>query len=340
MTMFVKEYAPSFAEVANLSDNGIYEVTFITEGKGSTGYYSRELLETYGPKTFREGFNNYFNHIKWHESPEDRDLKTACGKILPGTFYNVEDGLGKVKGKIQIAPEHREFVEFFKENIGLSIFASGTSEYDEDTGQLNVTSFDTEYPYTSVDLVIAAGRGGEFGQKVESYLQSENADKAYASRITESFRTINAGSGNKPTVALAEETNNKKGNSLTKEEMAEMLKQVVADLVAEKAEKVETPTIGGDDFEKAVAEQVQARMAVLSAIENAELLDTQKDELRESVAKGEEVTVTMVEKEVKRSADLREAILSEEVSGQFSEQDTPVKEGSKELSKLTIFGGK
>lgn len=160
----------SNAKVTASEGKGIYEVTLITEGQGSSGYYSKELLEEYGALTFNENRPMFANHPTDEEFDNGRDITKLMARTIEAARVVEEDGVAKLKSKIKVRPEWQDFVEEYKDVIGLSIFASGEAREGEVNGQktMIVESFDYTDPYRSIDFVVAAGRGGKVDRMVES----------------------------------------------------------------------------------------------------------------------------------------------------------------------------
>lgn len=160
----------SNAKVTASEGKGIYEVTLITEGQGSSGYYSKELLEEFGPLTFNENRPMFANHPTEEEFENGRDVTKLMARTIEAARLVEEDGVAKLKSKIKVRPEWQDFVEEYKDVIGLSIFASGEAREGEINGNktMIVESFDYSDPYRSIDFVVAAGRGGKVDRMVES----------------------------------------------------------------------------------------------------------------------------------------------------------------------------
>lgn len=166
--------------------NGIFLLKIISEGQGSSGYYTREMLEKYGPAVFTKGTLSYANHSTEKELSEGRDINKIVGKLHEDAFVeDDEDGKASVWAKYKVRPQWIEFVEEFKDSIGASIFVTGEASEQEIDGQktLVVESLDADDPYKSVDLVAAAGRGGKVERMLEAYKATEqftNSDKQQA----------------------------------------------------------------------------------------------------------------------------------------------------------------
>lgn len=156
--------------VKNVS-KGIFEATLITAGQGSSGYYTNELLKNYGPTTFSENRPCFANHSSESDWENGRDLTKIMGKLVSNAEYSEDaDGVGRLTAKVKVRPEWVDFVEEYRDVIGMSISVSGEASEQEIDGQkrIVVESFDDDDPYRSVDFVVAAGRGGKVERMLES----------------------------------------------------------------------------------------------------------------------------------------------------------------------------
>lgn len=153
---------------------GVFEARLIDEGQGSSGYYSKELLQKYGPTTFSENRPCFANHATDADWENGRDVTKIMGKLVSNAEYREDaDGKGALYAQVKVRPEWVDFVEEYKDVIGMSVSVSGQATEGEVDGRqtMIVESFDDTDPYRSVDFVVAAGRGG----KVERMLESAKA---------------------------------------------------------------------------------------------------------------------------------------------------------------------
>jgi predicted DNA-binding protein YlxM (UPF0122 family) len=142
-----------------------WRAVLITPGKGSSGIYTEETLREFGPQAFVKGTHSYVDHPR---SEEDiRSPKNLIGVLAEDARY--EDGVGLV-AELEIMPHWKEFVEAVAPHTGLSIYAMGEGNYNDD-GEVVVENL---IPHTqnSVDLVSYPGRPG-----------SKLADKLYEAAI-------------------------------------------------------------------------------------------------------------------------------------------------------------
>ena len=151
--------------------DGVFPIRIITEGKGSSGVYSRELLEQYGSVFANRAM--HMNHPKDPSAPWERDVLGIAARTGEVRVGEDEQGRVALYTEARVRKEYREFVEEFGDLIGVSIFASGDGR--EENGEYIVESFDGEDPYTSVDFVVAAGRGGRVEKMMESYRAIETS---------------------------------------------------------------------------------------------------------------------------------------------------------------------
>lgn len=139
----------------------------ISEGVGSSGTYSAEVLQRDGANTFPAGTKIVLNHLGESEEWERRgshDVKDIVGVTKEAAVWN-EDSRG-LEADIEIFPHAREFVESVWEHVGLSVEASGVIS---DDGIVEALVYS---PLNVVALVPAAGRGGKIQGLFEGYRES------------------------------------------------------------------------------------------------------------------------------------------------------------------------
>jgi hypothetical protein len=136
-----------------LKSGNNWRAVLITPGKGSSGVYTEAMLKEYGPKAFKKGTHSYVDHPR---SEEDiRSPKNLIGVLAEDARY--EEGVGLV-AELEVMPHWKEFVEAVAPHTGLSIYAMGEGNYNDD-GEVVVENL---IPHTqnSVDLVSYPGRPG------------------------------------------------------------------------------------------------------------------------------------------------------------------------------------
>ena len=161
------------------TSKGTWPIRIITEGKGSSGTYSRELLEKYASVFANRPM--FGNHPADPNKPWERSPFDIKAKLGPTIEYREVDGIGGLYGEAIVDNEVDTFLEKFHDVVQVSIFASGDGSEDEH-GEYIVESLDGADPYTSVDFVVAAGRGGGIERVLESFKALEDGPAPAASR--------------------------------------------------------------------------------------------------------------------------------------------------------------
>lgn len=167
-----KRFHESVASVsAESQGDGVFDVTIITPGWGSSGYYSESMLQEYGPRVFTKNRAMFANHPTEAEFASGRDVTKIMAKLVEDSRW--EDGV--LKAKVKVGNPYREFVAEYMETIGLSIFVEGDFQEGEIEGRTGaiVESLNAADPYASVDFVVAAGRGGKIDRAFEAFRAAE-----------------------------------------------------------------------------------------------------------------------------------------------------------------------
>lgn len=157
-------------------EDGAWKVRLISEGQGSSGFYGRDLLENH-----HSVFNDVLSfdgHPTGWDGPEARSFTQIVGEILGDVWVEDDErGMASITGWYLPDPEYKDKIERYKNKIGVSIYAMGEGEFDENTGNFHVTSFE-EDPYNSLDVVIAAGARGKFLESMRKVYESRGSEKA------------------------------------------------------------------------------------------------------------------------------------------------------------------
>lgn len=135
----------------------------ISQGLGSSGYYGPEFFTQENADALA-GALSFPGHPDWNDSPSDRNPLSAIGMIGETVEIDIdESGNARFIGTFRVAkskPDVDEYLNEFGSRLGLSIYIEGDGEYNSATGLFDVKSLNGNDPYRSVDLVVAAGRGG------------------------------------------------------------------------------------------------------------------------------------------------------------------------------------
>lgn len=140
---------------------GRVQVTLITPGRGSSGYYSAEVLEQAAKdKAFGMGTQMHINHnspTDDFERPEG-DLRNLAGVLMEDARWDGE----ALVAEARIGSAWTDFIEEFGEFIGVSISAQAEVAENGD-----ITRF-IPSPFNRADFVTVAGRGGEVTEILEA----------------------------------------------------------------------------------------------------------------------------------------------------------------------------
>lgn len=250
-------------------EDGAFKVRIISEGKGSSGIYPAKLLEDYFG-AFDESLS-FKNHPTGWDGPQGRDFTMISGEILGSTWVDTDErGKVGVYGWYLPDPEYADKIERYKDKLGLSIYIEGDGYFNED-GDFEVTSFNAMDPYKSVDIVIAAGRGGKMN--------------------VESLREMYVGPTSK------EGRNNRKEAKMDLETLAAKLDNLTTTVLAlasdKEAEASESAQAKAD--EEAVAKAVESYAAKVEAIAKAELPAVLAESLRKDALAGVDVEAKITE---------------------------------------------
>ena len=145
-------------------------VCLISEGIGSSADFNREFFTQTNADAIA-GSLSFPAHPMDLNRPEHRDPLSAIGQIGESVTIEEHDGLlsfwstyAPAKSKPQIA----EYLKEFGPKLGLSIYQDSDGHTDANTGRWIAESLDAGDAYKSVDLVVAAGRGGKFERVAEA----------------------------------------------------------------------------------------------------------------------------------------------------------------------------
>ena len=267
-------------------EDGTWRVRLINEGRGSSGIYSAELLETYG-HAFDDAIS-FLNHPS--AGPETRSFTEIAGRVIGKTWTDRgEDGTLGVYANWRPDEDYKRKLEQYKDRLGLSVYIRGNGEEDSN-GDFHVTEFDSEDPFRSVDVVVAAGRGGRF---------EESMRKIYDAQRSES---------EEPGVTSALEERKLEMDKDVEERFG-ALETLLKSLVA-KEQTAQAEAAQAEADEKAVAEALASYDAAVKTIDEAELPAKVVESLRSQALKGVDV-VPLIE----QAKEIKEAFRVEETAG-------------------------
>lgn len=265
---------------------GRFRIRILTEGEGSTGVYSRQLIEDYA--NVFAGRPMFGNHPKDPNKPWERSPFEIKAKLGSEVEVMEVDGVVGAYADVVASPEVQKFMEDFHDVIGVSIFASGTGGEKTESGKVIVESFDGSDPYTSVDFVVAPGRGGG----VERVMEALHA--------VQKDGTAPAGTGTHEGEYRMDEA--------TKAFIEQMFRGVDDKLTALE-EKLDTATALVESVQQSQPERVEAADAaeeIVKAVSEAKLGDGAVKRVLEAFKDGKPVTDA-----VKHEKEIRDEVLAE-----------------------------
>lgn len=273
------------------AEDGTWVVRIISEGKGSSGIYTAELLENHH-SAFDE-LLSFTNHPVGWDGLESRDFTMISGQVVGKTWVDKDErGLTAVYANWLPDPSHREKLELYKSKLGLSIFIEG-SGYEDENGEFIVDWFNPQDPFASIDVVIAAGARGKF---------MESARKAYASVLADA---------EKPGVTSALEERKLVMEKDVEDRFAAIEALLTALVEKNEAAKAEAAQAEADAEAGRIA--VEAYDAAVSAIDKADLPEKVVETLRTQAKEGIDVTPLIAQAvEIKEAA---EAAVSDRLHG-------------------------
>lgn len=157
---------------------GVYRVRIIqSDVAGSSGFYSRDVLESYGAAAFPA---KTLSHVD-HPTLDQREQRPE-GSLLTLGGYTVGEPILEADGlyvDMKFAGKALEIVENFGDVIGLSIRAQGDIEEAERDG-VTIREVKAIYPspLNSIDLVTIPGAGGKIVEALQESLKESEAPSA------------------------------------------------------------------------------------------------------------------------------------------------------------------
>lgn len=246
------------------SADGAWTVRLISEGRGSSGVYTRQLLENY--HHVFEDVLSFLNHPTG--SVQERNFTEIAGRIKNVRFTVEEDGVGAVYGDYLPDEQYVEKLSKYRDKLGLSIFISGTGSVEESTGDFIVESFEEDDPFASVDVVIAPGARGKF---------MESMQQVYSARVEEKDSGTRQMNENKET----------KMDQELKDAFASITALLTPLVTAKEATDAAEAQVKAD--EAAVTSAVESYDAAIKLIDSADLLPVQVESLRSAAKAGQDV---------------------------------------------------
>lgn len=188
--------ATAFAAAATPPEgSGRLLVQVITPGWGSSGYYSREVLEAAGrDKVWPAGTHMYIDHPSESEAYDrpERTVKDLAAVTLEDARWDptANEGAGALVAPVRVFSQWRQALAEMADVIGVSIRGSAEGEMGEAEGRRGRV-FTRLTEGASIDFVTKAGRGGRVLQVLESartdVAEARNVGQWVESRIHRDF---------------------------------------------------------------------------------------------------------------------------------------------------------
>lgn len=154
-----------------VGQDGTAYLKLIAPGWGSSGYYAEEMLKRDGPKVFKSGTKNFWNHQTEAEElarPEG-DLRDLASVLTEDAHYEADGPAGSgLYAKAKVFQEFRQPVDDLARNIGMSIRASGRAKAGTAPDGRKGTIIEELTRGVSVDYVTQPGAGGAILQLFEA----------------------------------------------------------------------------------------------------------------------------------------------------------------------------
>lgn len=169
-----------------VAEDGKVQIKIISPGWGSSGYYSKEMLER-DAKVFKKGTHMYINHPTDREARErpERDIRDLAGVLLEDAVWESKGQSGPgLYSPASVLPAYREFIDAAAPYIGTSIRASGIAKEGKAEGKYGMIVEKLEDAF-SVDYVTLPGRGGEVLPLLEVARTSMNDRRDHIKELEE-----------------------------------------------------------------------------------------------------------------------------------------------------------
>lgn len=301
------------AGTIRVAEDGSFEVCLITEGEGSSANFPRPFFTQPNADALANSMS-FPSHPLDLNKPEHRDPLSAIGRIAESVTIQ-EDAEGMMgmwsrfipaKSKPQVA----EYLAEFGHLLGLSVYADSDGHNDPATGKWVAESLNGSDPYKSVDLVVAAGRGGKFVKVGESLgLITKASTPVEEKEVTHMDKDI--------------------------EERFTALEATILGKLAEALAGGVTPApLQGEADQDAVNAAVKVRLteyqAKVKLIAEAKLSESQVADLSERALNGEDITSALenakkVAEELRKPSESDEDVITHYVAEHLSGGDNQTK---------------
>jgi len=182
VTDSMKEFAAGIVPLieAKTDNNGTIPVKIIDAGWGSSGYYSREVLQqAVNARVYAAGLQMYWNHPSKSDEKErpERDLRDLAGVLTEDARWDEQGSKGPgLYSRAKVFSAYRDHVAEMGPYIGLSHYVWGESKTGEAEGKKGdiITRI---VAARSVDFVTMPGRGGGIAEAFRNARPPEPTDE-------------------------------------------------------------------------------------------------------------------------------------------------------------------
>lgn len=250
-------------------------------GQGSSGFYSEDVFRRDAEKIIAPGGHCFINH------EDSRNPKDLVGVYEEGAHW--DEDLKAVVADLTVFSHWESFVNEVGPHLGVSLYALGEQDADG-----NVTGF-IEDRLNGADLVARPGLvGSGLAEKLYESAKSQVREKATTTAVVV------------------------KGNEMELEEkidaLAAEIKTLASAIVAEKESAVAAKAQMQADAE-AVKTAVEAYDAAVKAVDEADLLQPQREALLSAAKRGEDITAAIESAKAVKEAAVQFARVSETAGG-------------------------
>ena len=338
---------------AKTDSNGTIPVKIIDAGWGSSGYYSREVLQqAANARVYAAGLQMYWNHPSKSDEKErpERDLRDLAGVLTEDARWDELGSKGPgLYSRAKIFSAYRDAVAEMGPYIGLSHYVWGESKQGEADGKKGeiITRI---VAARSVDFVTVPGRGGAIAESFRAARPTEPTDdqktEAGKSMVGEKPEKLTLESLRKEHPEIIEAVRKEIENSAAvKEAQAQREKKLKETETALEEAKAENARL------KEALLLVEAKTFVEAKVKGAKIPDLTKARIVESLAKDpvvkdgkidEQAYAAKIEAAIKSEAEYLAKLGAGKVSGMGAGAPTEMtlEEAEKAFAeRIKAFGG-
>lgn len=290
-TIALHESLCELREARAIDENGFMDIKLISPGWGSSGYYSKEILERDMAEAFPKGTLMFADHAtaaEEAERPEGRVLNTvAAFESDPFYLENGPEGPGAYT-KTKVFDDYHQAIEARAPYVGVSINGDGTYEIGEAEGRTGpiITSITRG---KSVDIVTRAGRGGKIVTLQESLRASDfteaktdkqtkeaastSQDNSQNSMNDQEIKTLQERASRLEESVIANDAERVVRETLKDQDIPAITRERLIESLS-KAPVVKTAADGarsldGDAFKTSITKAVESELAYLNSLQDA-----------------------------------------------------------------------